>query len=62
MAEETQAREGTQQGEKKTKKVNKLTLAELDKKISDFESSQQTKSVYFKHLLQRKREIESRAQ
>jgi hypothetical protein len=61
MAEETQTQEGSQQAAKKTKKVNRLTAAELQQKISDFESSQQTKSVYYKHLLQRKRELESRA-
>lgn len=61
MAEETQAQESGQQAGKKTKKINRLTLAEIQKKIGDFESAQQTKSVYYKHLLQRKREIESRA-
>ena len=61
MAEETQSQEGSQQAAKKAKKVNRLTAAELQQKINDFESSQQTKSVYYKHLLQRKRELESRA-
>lgn len=60
MAEETKTQESGQQAEKKTKKINRFTLAELQKKIGDFESSLQTKSVYYKHLLQRKREIESR--
>ncbi len=61
MAGETQAQESSQQTGNKTKKINKLTLAEIQKKIGDFESARQTKSVYYKHLLQRKRELESRA-
>ncbi len=60
MAEETQSQESGQQT-KKTKKINRLSFVELQKKISDFESSGQTKSVYYKHLIQRKREIDSRA-
>ncbi len=61
MAEEQKPQEGAPQSSGKTKKINRLSPEELQKKISDFESSQQTKSVYYKHLLQRKRELESRA-
>ncbi len=61
MAEETQApqaapAEGAVQ-EQKTKKVNRLTTAELDKKIGELEGGNHVKSVYYKHLLQRKKEM-----
>ncbi|MBP7582731.1 MAG: hypothetical protein KBA61_01775 [Spirochaetes bacterium] len=61
MAEETQApqaapAEGATQ-EQKTKKINRLTSAELDKKIGELEGGNHVKSVYYKHLLQRKKEL-----
>ncbi len=45
--------------EQKTPKVNKLTAADIDKKIEALEAGMQFKSVYYKHLQQRKRELES---
>jgi hypothetical protein len=65
MADETQAApaqetpsEGASQAQK-TKKINKLTAGEIGKKIEALESGSHVKSVYYKHLLQRKKELES---
>jgi len=68
MSEETQAAAATEEVKEspaaeagtpqKKKKINRLTPQELAKKISAFEDAQQTKSVYYKHLVQRKKEIE----
>ena len=65
MAEETQAApaqeapaEGAAQAQK-TRKINRLTAGELGKKIEALESGNHVKSVYYKHLLQRKKELES---
>ncbi|HQP48475.1 MAG TPA: hypothetical protein PKX12_07070 [Spirochaetota bacterium] len=56
MSEENQATEaGTPQ---KKKKINRLSAEEIAKKISAFEDAQHTKSVYYKHLVQRKKEME----
>lgn len=52
MADETQGQEA------KNKKINRLNAEQLNAKISDFDSKNQTKSIYYKHLLQRKRETE----
>ena len=40
----------------KKKKVNRLTVAELDKKISVLEEANQVKSKYYRHLLSRRNE------
>ncbi|MCX7679113.1 MAG: hypothetical protein N2316_07815 [Spirochaetes bacterium] len=55
------ADESTQQSAKKTKKINKMNIAELTQKINELQSAGHTKSIYFKHLLRRKKELESRA-
>jgi hypothetical protein len=41
------------------KKINMLTKDELAKKIKKMEEANQTGSVYFKHLMERKRELEA---
>lgn len=63
MAEENQAApaqgapaEGAAQAQK-TKKINRLTAGEIDKKIGELEGGNHVKSVYYKHLLQRKKEM-----
>lgn len=60
MSEETQAAEAG--APQKKKKINKLTSEELAKKIAVFEDARHTKSVYYKHLIQRKKELEKPAQ
>lgn len=58
MAEETQ---GTQEAaEKKNKKVNKLKKELISSKIEELEKGKQTASKYYKHLLQRKMELEQK--
>jgi len=42
----------------KKKKINRLTPEELNKKIKMIEESGQVKSRYYKHLVQRKNEME----
>lgn len=54
------AGENTQQNAKKTKKINKMSLTELSQKLSELESAGHTRSIYYKHLLRRKKELESR--
>ncbi len=46
-----------QAAEKKKKKVNKLTTAELVSRISDHEKENRIHSTYYKHLVQRKKEL-----
>jgi len=41
------------------KKINRLSLDDLNKKISEMEGSKMTHSKYYIHLMQRKRELEA---
>jgi hypothetical protein len=70
MAEEVQANQKPEGGAasaveapavsgKKAKKINRMSLKELNAKIEDIEKNKMTGSKYFKHLLQRKAESES---
>lgn len=43
----------------KTKKVNRLSVSNLSQKISEFESNNQIHSKYYKHLVERKKQLES---
>ncbi len=61
MADENKGPQGEGAASQKTKKINRMTADEIKKKIGDLESANQTKSVYFKHLLQRKNEMEKPA-
>jgi len=62
MAEETQAPQAEGAGAaQKTKKINRLTANDLKKKIEALESAGQVKSVYYKHLIQRRKEMEKPA-
>lgn len=53
------APEGGQAAGKKNKKINRLDAAELSARIEAIETSTMTGSKYYKHLLQRKRELGS---
>lgn len=57
MAEESQASQ-SETTSKKNKKINKLSLEELNKKIEELEKAGQTKNVYYRHLLLRKQELQ----
>lgn len=64
MAEEEAVKEN-QEGEavqtpseSKKKKINKLTLDELNKKIKEMEEKKLSHSKYCKHLQERKNELE----
>ncbi len=46
---------------KKNKKVNRLPADDLNGKIAELESKNQTKSKYYKHLLARKEEAQKKA-
>ena len=54
-----EAGEASAEGRKKTDKINRMTLEELKSKIEEIEKGKLTASVYYKHLMQRKRELES---
>jgi hypothetical protein len=56
MADEAQAAQADEKSSKK-KKINRISTDELNKKIDDFTASNQTKSVYYRHLMARKSEI-----
>jgi hypothetical protein len=61
MAEEVKATEGAAGGEearagKKSKKINRLSTQEITDRIEALEKGNMAGSVYYKHLLQRKRE------
>jgi hypothetical protein len=61
-AQATQPAEGAAAPEgaaaaKKTKKVNRLNVKDITAKIEALENSSATGSKYYKHLLQRKKEI-----
>ena len=47
---------------KKTKKINRMTAKELASKIENIESAKMAGSKYYKHLLQRKTELEGTKQ
>ena len=63
MSEEQKTQETPQQGEtaaaNKTKKVNRLGLQAINDKIRGLEEKNQASSRYFKHLVQRKKELEN---
>ena len=44
-------------GKAKSKKVNRMNAKELAAKIEETESIKMTSSKYYKHLLQRKKEL-----
>ena len=57
---EGQAAEGTAQGEQKpskNKKINKLSLDEINKKIEELSTANHIQSRYYHHLLTRKSEL-----
>jgi len=57
-AEAAASQEGAQSaGTNKTKKVNRLNAKELAAKIEEIENTRMTSSKYYKHLLQRKKEL-----
>ena len=58
-AEQTAAPEGAQAAAKKTAKINRMDAAALASKIEELEKTSMTGSKYYKHLLQRKRELGS---
>jgi hypothetical protein len=58
MAEEVQAAQ-SETTSKRNKKINRLSVEELEKKIEELEKTSQTKTVYYKHLLLRKQELQS---
>ncbi len=43
---------------KKTKKINRMDIKELSSKIESLESNKMAGSIYHRHLLQRKAELE----
>jgi len=43
----------------KKKKINRLLIEELNSKIEEIVKTNMTKSKYYKHLLQRKKELEN---
>jgi flagellar biosynthesis GTPase FlhF len=45
--------------ETKNKKINRLSLDEINAKIEEYQTKNMTKAKYYHHLLERKREIES---
>ena len=61
-AEGAAAPEGAQAAAKKTAKINRMDAKALASKIEELEKSNMTGSTYYKHLLQRKRELGLSAQ
>ncbi len=57
-APEEKTAEAAAPQESKKKKINKLTLAELNKKIAEIEETNFTFSIYYKHLKQRQKELQ----
>ncbi|OHD65382.1 MAG: hypothetical protein A2176_15615 [Spirochaetes bacterium RBG_13_51_14] len=51
------APEGTKAAAHKTKKINRMSAADLSSKIEEIEKGNLAGSTYYKHLLQRKREL-----
>ncbi len=73
MAEETKATQNPEAAQapaddaqasskKKTKKINRMTDKELASKIEGLEGGKMAGSVYYRHLLQRKAELNKPAQ
>jgi len=59
MAEEVQATQESQGAtQAKNKKITKFSLDELNKKIDELEKSQNLRSRYYKHLLNRRKELQ----
>jgi hypothetical protein len=59
---EGQTPEGTAQGEQKPnkkKKINRLSLDEINKKIEALDQANQIKSKYHQHLVQRRNELQA---
>lgn len=57
MAEEARVQGSETSSAKKKKKINRMSAQELIRKIEELEKASLTGSVYYKHLLQRKREL-----
>ncbi len=57
-APEEAAAEATPQQEAKKKKINRLTVDELNKKIAEMEEKNLSHSTYYKHLIQRQKELQ----
>jgi hypothetical protein len=55
--EQTAVPEGAQAAGKKTEKINRMDAKALASKIEELEKSSMTGSKYYKHLLERKREL-----
>ncbi len=51
--------EATQPSSQKKKKINRLTIEDLNSKIEELEKKNQTQALYYKHLVDRKKEIEA---
>jgi hypothetical protein len=59
---EEKAPEGAPQAEQKAakkKKINRLSLDEINKKIDALDQANQIKSKYHQHLVQRKNELQA---
>ncbi len=56
-AEGAAAPEGAKAAAKKAAKINRMDAKKLAEKIEELEKSSMTGSKYYKHLLQRKREL-----
>ncbi|HNR87869.1 MAG TPA: hypothetical protein PKM65_05975 [Spirochaetota bacterium] len=57
MADETNAAQTDGAASQKTKKINRLPKAGIEKKIAELEEKGQTRSVYYKHLVARRSEL-----
>jgi hypothetical protein len=60
--EQKAAPEGAQAAAKKMTKINRMDATALASKIEELEKANMTGSKYYKHLLQRKRELGLSAQ
>ncbi|MBN2403324.1 MAG: hypothetical protein JXN64_13130 [Spirochaetes bacterium] len=61
---EGQTSDGAVQGEQKSqkkKKINKLSLDDINKKLDILVQASQIKSKYYQHLVQRKNELQVQA-
>jgi len=60
-ADESQQNSGSEikPSQSKKKKINRLTVDELNAKISKMEDNNQTLSVYYKNLVERKNKLTS---
>jgi len=57
QAQET-GQTSTESAGSKKKKINRHSAQEINRKIEALESANQTKSVYYKHLLNRRAEMQ----